>query len=265
MALTIAHHDGRERFGWTDIVEAMTTVESGTAVGVEYVPAETRAVAIHEAGHAVASHVYMEGAESTRVSIRMRSGSLGHHQALQKEERFSSWRDEEMGRLIWGLGALAAEHVFYGQNSNGVGGDVFSATAQAALMVGASAMGPERLDLNGHEDVDDETREKLMKRFEQLGLQIMNRTSQGGPMAQDPIAGVLSDPHKRALAAQILGQAFVKAYNLMLHNRAAVERIADTLVARKELYGDELVELLQSANLTLPRIDLMDDESWPKI
>ena len=54
MALTHAHHDGREQFTREDIVEAMTTVESGTAVGVEYVPEETRAVAIHEAGHAVA-------------------------------------------------------------------------------------------------------------------------------------------------------------------------------------------------------------------
>jgi ATP-dependent Zn protease len=268
MALTIAHHDGREAFGWDDIVEAMTTVESGTAVGVEYVPEETRAVAIHEAGHAVASHVYMKGAESTRISIRMRAGSLGHHQALQKEERFSSWHHEEMSRLIWGLGAMAAEHVFYGENANGVGGDVYSATAQAALMVGASAMGPERLQLEGAtfaDETEDETRERIMKRFELLGLQIMNRTTPGGPMAQDPIAGVLGDPHKRALAAQILGQAFVKAYNLMVLNRDAVEHIANTLVARKELYGDELVELLESANLQTPTVDLLDQKTWPTI
>ena len=55
MALTHAHHDGRERFDYEDIVEAMTTVESGTAVNIDYVPHETRAVAIHEAGHAVAA------------------------------------------------------------------------------------------------------------------------------------------------------------------------------------------------------------------
>ena len=104
MALTIAHYEGRAAFGWDDIVEAMTTVESGTAVNVEYIPEETRAVAIHEAGHAVAGHVYMKGVESTRLSIRKRGQSLGHHQALEKEERFSSWRHEEMGRLIWTLG-----------------------------------------------------------------------------------------------------------------------------------------------------------------
>ena len=145
MALTLAHHDGRDRFSWSDLVEAMTTIESGTAIGIEYIASETKAVAIHEAGHAAAGHVFMQGAESTRLSIKMRGGSLGHHQALEKEERFSRFRSDEMARLVWALGAMAAERVFYGENSNGVGGDVQSATAQAAWMVGASAMGPEPL------------------------------------------------------------------------------------------------------------------------
>ena len=143
MALTIAHHSGREALTWDDLVEAMTTLEAGTAVGIEYIPEESRAVAIHEAGHAAAGHVYLKGAESTRLSIRMRGGALGHHQALEKEERFSRFRSEEFARLVWALGAMAAERVFYGENSNGVGGDVLSVTAQAAYMVGASAMGPE--------------------------------------------------------------------------------------------------------------------------
>jgi AAA+ superfamily predicted ATPase len=128
MALTIAHHDGRLAFGWGDIVEAMTTVESGTAIGTEYVPEETRAVAIHEAGHAAAAHVFLKGAESTRLSIKRHGAALGHHQAREKEERFSSWRSEEMAQLMWALGAMAAERVFYGENSTGVGGDVQSAT-----------------------------------------------------------------------------------------------------------------------------------------
>jgi ATP-dependent Zn protease len=267
MALTIAHHSGRENFAWDDIVEAMTTIESGTAVGVEYIPEETRAVAIHEAGHAVAAHVYMKGSESTRLSIRMRSGSLGHHQALQKEERFSQWRHEEMARLIWSLGAMAAERVFYGENSNGVGGDVFSATAQAALMVGASAMGPERIDLNRTfaDETEDETRARIMKRFEAIGKQIMNRTGGGGPFSENPIAGVLGDTDKRTMAAQILGQAYVSAHNLIAYNKDAVERIADELVERRELYGDELVELLERSKLEVPTIDLLEEDAWPKI
>jgi ATP-dependent Zn protease len=268
MALTIAHYDGRERFGWSDIVDAMTSIESGTAINIEYVAEETRAVAIHEAGHAVAAHVYMEGTESTRLSIRRRGRALGHHQALEKEERFTSWRHEEMGRLVWTLGAMAAERVFYGENSTGVGGDVQSATARSAWMVGSCAMAPERVDLDGRfETTEDEdaAREKIMKRFEQIGTQIMQRAGAGGPFDQNPIAGVLGDPSKRLLAAQLLGQAYVRAHHLIFANRDACEHIADVLIERKELHGDEVLELLDDANLVKPEIDPLDDAVWPKL
>jgi len=198
----------------------------------------------------------------------MRGNSLGHHQALEKEERFGRFRSEEMARLIWGLGAMAAERVFYGENTNGVGGDVFSTTAQAAFMVGASAMGPQWIELDEtklDDESEEDARERIAKRFEKIGLQIMNRTSGGGPFAENPIAGVLQDPGKRAQAAQIIGQAYIAAHNLMLANKEAVERIADVLVERKELYGDEVVELLDAQKLRMPEIDLLAEKTWPKV
>ena len=266
MALTIAHHDGRDRFAWADLVEAMTSIESGTAIGIEYIASETRAVAIHEAGHAAAGHVFMKGAESTRLSIRMRGGSLGHHQALEKEERFTRFRSEETARLVWTLGAMAAERVFYGENSNGVGGDIQSATAQAAWMVGASAMGPEPFEVTPLDDeTEEEARERTLKRFQVIGVQIMNRTSGGGPFTENPIAGVLGDPDKRHLAAQILGQAYVSAYNLILHNKDAVEKIADALVERREVFGDELLAILDGVGLKKPELDLAQEDTWPKM
>jgi cell division protease FtsH len=266
MALTHAHHDGRAEFTREDIVEAMTTVESGTAIGIEYVPEESRAVAIHEAGHAVAGHICLKGNESTRLSIRMRGGSLGHHQAMEKEERFLRRRSDEAGNLVWTLGAMAAEHVFYGDTTNGVGGDLQSATGRAAFMVGVSGMGPTQVVLNGRARTTakrEEETKKIEERFEKIGLQLMNRAS--GDFQHDAIASVLGDPAKRKLAAQILGQAFVEAYNLVLANKAAVEKVADTLVTRREIYGDELVELLNSSNLKEPDYEMTKEESWPTL
>ena len=264
MALTIAHHSAREALTWDDLVEAMTTLEAGTAVGIEYIPEESRAVAIHEAGHAAAGHVYLKGAESTRLSIRMRGGALGHHQALEKEERFSRFRSEEFARLVWALGAMAAERVFYGENSNGVGGDVLSVTAQAAYMVGASAMGPEPFTVTPREDeTEEEARERILKRFEKIGLQIVNRTGGGGPFDSNPIGSVLGDQDKRAIVGQLVGQAYVAAYNLIAANREAVEHIADVLNARRELFGDELLNLLDESKVTIPDVDLSEESSWP--
>jgi ATP-dependent Zn protease len=160
---------------------------------------------------------------------------------------------------------MAAERVFYGENSNGVGGDVQSTTAQAAFMVGASAMGPELVDVTPLDDESpDDARDRVMKRFERIGTQIMNRTGGGGPFDQNPIAGVLGDPDKRRMAAQILGQAYVAAYNLVLHNREAVEQIADALVEQREIFGDDLLRLLARQQLQLPELDYEKDETWPK-
>ena len=207
----------------------------------------------------------MKGAESTRLSIRMRGNSLGLTQALEKEERFSRFRSDEFARLVWGLGAMAAERVFYGENSNGVGGDVQSTIAQAAFMVGASAMGPEMVDVTPLDDESPEdARDRVMKRFERIGMQIMNRTGGAGPFDQNPIAGVLGDPDKRRMAAQILGQAYVAAYNLVLHNREAVEQIADALVEQREIFGDDLLRLLDRQRLQLPGLDYSKEETWPK-
>jgi ATP-dependent Zn protease len=268
MALTYAHSDGRLEAEWDDMVEAITTIESGTAQNIDYVAQETRSVAIHEAGHAVAGHVYMPFRQSTRLSIRKRGGSLGHHQVMDVEERFVRWRHQEVADIVWGLGAMAAEHVFYGENGTGVGGDVQGVTYRAAVMVGLAGMGPVPVDLSHLDFESDEARreaeEEYMERFERIGQQIVNR-SNGMTQSGDPIATILTDRYKRRDAARILGQAYITAVSVIRHNREQVAWIADELVQRKEMFGDEVVELLDSANLEAPVIDITDETIWPKL
>ena len=265
MALTIAHTEGRREFAWRDIVEAMTTVETGTAQNIEYIQEETRAVAIHEAGHAAAGHVYLgKDVESTRLSIRKRGGSLGHYQSMEKDERFSHFRGRVMGGLIMTLGAMAAEHVFYGENSQGVAGDVQSATATAAAMVGMWAMGPDPVHIGGSMELSEEA-EAVLKRLEKIGSTIMNRAGGGAMFDSDPVGAVLRNQDKKRAAAQILGQAYVTAYALMAANRDGLDRIADALVEHKELHGDEVGELLETIQLRKPDLDLMNPATWPAV
>jgi cell division protease FtsH len=267
MALTNAHHEGMLAFEWRHLVDAMTSVESGTAVGVHYVEHETRAVAIHEAGHAAAAHVYRPDLESSRVSIKMRGGSLGHHQAFEREERFSAWQSEQVGALVHVLGAMAAEIVFYGENSVGVGGDLQSATWMASMMVGASGMAPMPIHLNGNTppgETEEQARERIEKRFQKLGDRLLNRT-QGGGFDPNPIGAILSDRAKRPLAAQFVGEAFATAVYFIKENKVAVDRIATVIVEKEEIYGNDLVRLLDAQKLTKPEIDWTKEESWPQI
>ena len=201
----------------------MTTLESGTAIGIDYVTSETRAVAIHEAGHAVAGHVYMKGRESTPPvdphARRRARPSPGAREGGALQPRSAARRS---ALIIWGLGSMAAERIFYGENTNGVGGDLQSVTAAAAWMVGASGMGPERVEIdhvmrrNGHPRKRlpaEVQRAEIMRRFEEIGVQIMNRAS-NGDVAHNAIASVLSDRDKRRMVTQILGQAYMKAHHL---------------------------------------------------
>jgi ATP-dependent Zn protease len=260
LALTYAHSDGRMAFARIDLVEAMTTVESGVAIGQPYPKHEERATAIHEAGHAVCGHVYMDNRVSTRLSIRKRGSSGGHHQAMEVEDRFGHWRSEQVGDLIWGLGAMAAEHVFYDQTTTGVGGDIGMVTMRAAQMVGRHAMGPAPIDLSDRiadKELREEEEERVMERFEKLGTQLMHRSDL-------PIEAV-KDGAKRKLAAQLLGQAFVVAWCTVRLNKESTDYIASRLIAAGELYGDDVTALLDEARLVKPEIDVLDETSWPVI
>jgi cell division protease FtsH len=104
-----------------------------------------------------------------------------------------------------------------------------------------------------------------MKRFETIGVQILNRTGSSDAFHHDPIAAVLNDRDKRALAAQLLGQAYVTAHNFIAANKHAIERIADVVVEKREIYGDELLELLDDAGLVVPELDPRDEAAWPKL
>jgi ATP-dependent Zn protease len=247
MALLNAQNDGRRAFNFKDMVEALTTLEAGTAVGIEYTEDETQAVALHEAGHASAGHVYQTREESSRLSIRMRGQSLGHHQSFEKEERFGSWRSDDFHYLIRILAAYAAEYVFYGENGRGVTGDLMMATSQAATMVGASGMTPYHAD---SEDAD---------RFEKIGRRLVSRAETS---KDSPLGGILSDRYKGRDAAIFLGHAFVTAWNFISINKEQVQAIADKLVEEKEIFGNDLTRLLDEQDLV--RFDYTDIESYAR-
>ena len=266
MALTNAHHEGKAAFGWEHLVDAMVVIESGSAINVNYTEADARAVAIHEAGHAATAHVYRPDLESSRLSIKMRGGTLGHHQFFEKEERFGQFQSTVFGDLIHTIGAMAAEFAFYGENSVGVGGDLAQVTWRAAMMVGAAGMSPLPIDLHGKtfaDETDAQTKERIQRRFEDIGGRLLNRTATQA--TGDPTGAVLSDPRKRLYAAQFIGQAFVVAYNLIQANKPQVEAVANTVMQKKEIYGDDLVRLLDAQHFTKPEIDWTAEETWPAI
>ena len=134
-------------------------------------------------------------------------------------------------------------------------------------MVGACAMPPERIELNTRfaDESEEETRDRIASRLQEIGLQIMNSTGGGDAFHHDPISSVLRDRDQRRMVAQHLGDAYIKAYNLVRNNKEAIEKIADMLAERREIFGNELLQILDDANLQMPEIDLAQEAAWPKL
>ncbi len=68
-------------------------------------------------------------------------------------------------------------------------------------------------------------------------------------MAIRPDAAVLGDRDKRQSAAQLLGQAYLTAYATVDGEPDRVEKVAEALIKRKEMHGDEVVDLLEQRRL----------------
>jgi len=249
VALMYAFEHGREGLIWEDLRESMANIEAGLAEPIQYTEKETLAIARHEMGHAIANRFFLPEMKSVRLSIRKRGGALGHHQAVEAEESFVKFRSRLAGEVRWGLGSIAAERVFYGENSSGVSGDLASATREAALMVGVYGMGPDRRN-------DEDS-----LRAQMIGHRLIAQSAALEPAQGEPnvVAAVLKDREKARDAAQILGSAYVDCWRLMFKNKEAIDRLAGVLVERRELVGREIDDLLDAVHLVSPETA----DAWP--
>ncbi|HKW73162.1 MAG TPA: AAA family ATPase [Candidatus Dormibacteraeota bacterium] len=249
LALLYAFEDGREALNWQDIREAMGNVEAGLAIPVEYNERDKIAVARHELGHAIASHFFHPDHAHVRLSIRRRASAQGeiggYHLSLPTEEQYggSRFRSQLAADIRHGLGSIACEHVFYGENSAGVFGDLRSATAMACRMVGTIGMGADRLD------------PKMSAKAANIGEHLISvsEVTQGIHGESTWEGAVLHNPRGRRIVAQILGAAYIDDWRLMYVNKEGIDLAAESLIQQGgELMGDEITGLLDSVGLRLP-------------
>ena len=83
-------------------------------------------------------------------------------------------------------------------------------------------------------------------------------------MGGDPIAPCSRTDDKRTTAAQHARPGVLHRLPLIAQNRAAVENIAETLIERKEMHGDEVVELLGEAGLKPADMQYVEERTWPR-
>src|SRR5262245_29329049 len=141
-ALIVAMRDDRDVITFNDVLRAKLLKSVGPPEGVDYVARERHAVAVHEACHAVVGYRVMRRLVIDTATIQKNEGTLGFVQSIPVEERFGEWRSEYEASIMSSLASLVGERMFFGgDNSNGVGGDLRSATHVALMMEGVYGMG----------------------------------------------------------------------------------------------------------------------------
>jgi cell division protease FtsH len=191
---------------------------------------EKKVVAYHEVGHAIVGHLMPGGSKVAKISIVPRGMSaLGYTLQLPTEERFLNSKEELQGQIATLLGGRSAEEIVFGKITTGAANDLQRATDLAEQMVGTYGMsdtlGPLAYDKQGG------------GRF--LG---------GG---NNPRRSV-SDATAQAIDKEVRGlvdQAHDDALTILRENMALLETIAQKILEKEVIEGDDLKQMLEASVL----------------
>ncbi|WJJ96142.1 ATP-dependent zinc metalloprotease FtsH [Algibacter luteus] len=134
-AALIAARQGKKAVDKQDFLDAVDRIIGGLEKKNKIItPSEKRAVAFHEAGHAVTSWMLEHAAPLVKVTIVPRGRSLGAAWYLP-EERLIVRPEQMLDEMCAALGGRAAEKVIFNKISTGALSDLEKVTKQARAMV----------------------------------------------------------------------------------------------------------------------------------
>ena len=224
-AALLAARRGASAIGSVDLTSAVDRVMAGperhSRIMLE---AERRTVAIHEAGHAIVSHVLPHADDVHKISIVARGGALGYTVLLPDEDRQLHSRSELSDRLAVALGGRAAEEAVVGEITTGAADDIDRATRLARAMVTEFGMS------------------------DKLGPQrFMGRDGEpflGRDQARPSDHGVEVAARIDEEVSRLLDEAHERARRILEDHRDVLDRLADALLERETIAERELDEFL---------------------
>ena len=214
-----------------DLSEAIERVVAGLEKKSRVLqPDEKKVVAYHEVGHAIVGHLMPGGSKVAKISIVPRGMSaLGYTLQLPTEERFLNSKEELQGQIATLLGGRSAEEIVFGKITTGAANDLQRATDLAEQMVGTYGMsetlGPLAYDKQGG------------GRF--LGGNNNPRRS-------------VSDATAQAIDHEVRGlvdKAHDDAISILRQNIALLETIAQKILEKEVIEGDDLKQMLEASVL----------------
>ncbi len=207
-----------------DLEEAIEVIIAGKEKKDRILTAqEKKQVAYHEVGHSLAAAMLKNTDPVHKITIVPRTmGALGYTMQLPDEEKFLSTKEEMLNEIVILLGGRAAEEVKFNSISNGASNDIERATQTARNMVTVYGMS-ERFDMMALESVKNRYLD---------GRMVQNCSDSTAAIIDEEVLSIIKSSHNKAL--QIL-----KA------NKDLMDRIAERLLEKETIMGDEFMELVK--------------------
>ncbi len=215
---------GRKTVTQIDLEESVEVVIAGyqkkdASVNVE----EKKIIAYHEVGHALVAASQTHSAPVHKITIIPRtSGALGYTMQVDEEERHLLTKEAALNKIATFTGGRAAEELIFQTVTSGASNDIEQATRIARAMV---------------------TRYGMTDEFDMVALETVTNQYLGG----DTSLACSPDTAKRIDEAVIgiVRQQHQKAYEILKSNLNKLHEIAEYLLERETITGEEFMEIFK--------------------
>ena len=219
-----AVRQGRNAMTQKDIEESVEVVLAGyERKNAVISPKEKEIIAYHEVGHALVAARQSDSAPVHKITIVPRtSGALGYTMQVDEEEKFLMSKDELFNKIVTLTGGRSAEELIFGLSTTGASNDIEQATKIAKSMI---------------------TRFGMSEEFGFVAMAEVNNRYLGGDAnmtVSDKTAYDIDIAVKKLIEA-----AHIKAIDILKENINALHEIANYLLTKETITGEEFMEILK--------------------
>jgi cell division protease FtsH len=221
-ALRAVKH-GRKQVLQEDLTDAVEVIIAGKEKKDRILlEKEKKMVAFHEVGHALVAALLNGTDPVHKITIVPRTmGALGYTMQLPEEEKYLKSKEELMNEIVVLLGGRSAEEEVFNILSTGASNDIERATAIARSMVTIYGMS-ERFDMMALESVQNRYLD---------GRAVRNCSEETSTIIDEEILKIVREAH-------------TKGKTILSENRDLLDEIANILLEKETLFGDEFLEIV---------------------
>lgn len=220
----MAVRKGREFVSQKDLLESVEVVFAGKEKKEKLLtPKEKKIVAYHEVGHALVAALQKNTLPIQRITIVPRtSGALGYVWQVPEEEKQLESKVELLEEIVICLAGRAAEELKFDSVTTGASNDIEKATSIARTMVTMYGMS----DKFGMVQLEGVTGEYLDRR------RVLNCSSETETLVDAEVKNMIKESYEKALS-------------LLKDNVSTLDAIAEVLIEKENLSGQEFMELFE--------------------